>query len=126
MSNGADPKNSLERCKYLWQEYEYRHDLIWRLIFKFTTAIVLISIVTYVQVALVRTLGALIIGAPLLAVALACFGLIVMRNELDIFGKIKLRYREWQNQLMSPDNQLHELKEKGSFSKFVKALVELT
>ena len=40
---------TLEKCKFLWDEYTYRHDLIWQRIFRFTTAIVLISIVPYIR-----------------------------------------------------------------------------
>ena len=26
---GADDYDALEYCQYLWEEYKYRHDLIW-------------------------------------------------------------------------------------------------
>lgn len=40
--------NTLQQCQYLWEEYKYRHDLIWQRIFRFTGAVVLISIIPYV------------------------------------------------------------------------------
>ncbi len=37
----------LERAKYLWEEYRYRHDLIWRLLFRMTAVAVLLSIAPF-------------------------------------------------------------------------------
>ena len=122
MSDSNGPDNQLERCKYLWEEYKYRHDLAWRLIFQFTTAIVALAIVPYVQVALVKELGPLILIPPIIGFGLAWFGYYVMDNELELFGRIKKRYREWQNAL-EPQSPLHPVQaaEKDSiFEMYVK------
>jgi hypothetical protein len=44
-ANDSQTADALKQCQYLWEEYKYRHDLIWQRVFRFTTAIVLISIV---------------------------------------------------------------------------------
>lgn len=86
-----------ERAEYLWKEYQYRHDLIWQRVFRFTTAVVLLSIIPYIQTDIARRLGLWIVLVPVLATALACFGIVVMLNELELFGKIKNEYRKLQN-----------------------------
>jgi hypothetical protein len=37
-TNDSDDSDVLKQCQYLWEEYKYRHDLIWQRIFRFTTA----------------------------------------------------------------------------------------
>lgn len=87
----------LETLNSLWDEYKYRHDLIWQRTFTFTTAITLISIIPYMQENVACLLANWIIIAPILALILAGFGLLVMRNELNIFSIIKKEYRRQQN-----------------------------
>ncbi|NIR73398.1 MAG: hypothetical protein GWN62_18970 [Aliifodinibius sp.] len=117
-ANDADDSKILKQCQYLWEEYKYRHDLIWQRLFRFTTAVVLISIIPYIQQDIVLRLGKYILIAPLLASILAGFVLIVMRNELNLFGNIKQAYRRRQNNLLDPDLQ-HNLDEKSYFKRFV-------
>jgi hypothetical protein len=118
MTNSADNNGLLERLDYLWKEYEYRHSLVWNLIFRFTSAIVLISIVPYVQIALVKTLGFFILLAPILAFGLAVFSLPVMDKELKLLGKIREVYREWQNQLPLQDPPFHPPEEEKEGIRF--------
>ena len=115
---GADDYDALEYCSYLWEEYRYRHDLVWGRTFGFTTAIVLISVIPYVQQNIARMLGPLILIAPLLATILAGFVLVVMRNELRLLDKIKKAYRKRQNELLDKGSQ-HDLSKKSYFSQFV-------
>ena len=113
-----DTSNTLQQCQYLWEEYKYRHDLIWQRIFRFTTAVVLISIIPYVQQGIACLLDIGILIAPLLATCLAGFVWIIMRNELKLFGKIKTAYRREQNKLL--DNDLkHDLNERSDFANLV-------
>jgi hypothetical protein len=44
-ATGSD--HELEVAKYLWEEYKYRHDLIWRLLFRITAVATLLSIVPF-------------------------------------------------------------------------------
>ena len=113
-----DTSNTLQQCQYLWEEYKYRHDLIWQRIFRFTSAVVLISIIPYVQKDLARQLDIGILIAPLLATLLAWFVWMVMRNELKLFGKIKTAYWRQQNKLLDDDLK-HDLDEKSVFASLV-------
>ena len=102
----SDNNDFLEQAKYLWGEYKYRHDLIWQLIFRFTTAVVLISTIPYIKVEIVACVGYFIVFVPILATILACFGILVMVNELELFGKIKNEYRELQNGLFQKKRKI--------------------
>ena len=119
-ANDSEKTNVLEHCQYLWEEYKYRHDLIWQRIFRFTTAVVLISIIPYIEENIAPLFGPWILTAPLLASLLAGFVLPIMRNELRLFGKIKEAYRRQQNKLLDDDLK-HRRSEKSKFVWFVMA-----
>jgi hypothetical protein len=116
--NDSDDPAVLKQCQYLWEEYKYRHDLIWQRIFRFTAAVTLISIIPYVQQDIARKLETWILIAPLLATILAGFVLVVMWYELQLFGKIKQAYWRQQNKLLDDDLK-HELDKKSRFRCFV-------
>ena len=44
-ARGSD--HELELARYLWEEYKYRHDLIWRLLFRVTAVAALLSIAPF-------------------------------------------------------------------------------
>lgn len=115
---GAKKLKALQYCQFFWEEYKYRHDLIWQRIFRFTAAIVLVSIIPYVQQEIARLLGVWILIAPLLATILAVFVLVVIWNELELFRKIKKAYRRKQNKLLDDDLK-HDLCREGDFKSLV-------
>jgi hypothetical protein len=96
----------LKQADYLWKEYEYRHDLVWRLIFRLTTAVVILAVIPYIKEEITARLAGSILIVPFLAFALALFGVLVMMNELELLGRIKAKYRELQNKLFRED--LHD------------------
>lgn len=115
-ASGSQTPKSMEKCQYLWGEYKYRHDLIWQRVFRFTSAVVLISVIPYIEPNIARLLNGWILIVPLLATILAGFVLLVMWNELILFGNIKKAYREEQNKLFE---RLHELGDKSNFRVYV-------
>ncbi len=110
----SDTTDTLQRAQYFWEEYKYRHDHIWQRIFKFTIAIVLISIMPYIQKEIICILSYWVLIAPILAFLLSCFVFSVMHNELQLFGKIKKVYRFEQNKLMD-DDLAHEINKQSTF-----------
>ena len=42
-----NPVSNLERAQYLWEEFQYRHDLIWKLLFRITFVAVLLTITPF-------------------------------------------------------------------------------
>ncbi len=75
---------------YLLDEYKYRHDLCWRLVFRLSSVVALLSVIPYIKDELTGQLGRWMLSPPLLATFLAGFGILVMRNELILFhGSVK-------------------------------------
>jgi hypothetical protein len=108
---------TLDDARYVWDEYRYRHEHIWGLIFKITAAVVAISIVPYV--ANERTLVSLkplIICLPAIGLALLILCWFRLNREFEILKEVKNKHRKF-----------HELKfgifydqKQSSFSKHVR------
>lgn len=94
-------QQEIEFSKYLWEEYKYRHDLVWRLLFRFTGAIVAIIIAPYVYTDASSEVGNWIIVLPLLALILSIIGFFWIRFELDLFGSIDYKFNEYQSYIFN-------------------------
>jgi hypothetical protein len=93
-----DPR--VEKAKLLWDEYKYRHDLVWKVLFQITTAAVVLSVVPYLAPELiVRQLERGVLIAPILAFMLVLFSMAVVNNELILLGKIRTAHRRLQEKL---------------------------
>ncbi|CAN5889612.1 hypothetical protein BH18ACI4_BH18ACI4_01590 [soil metagenome] len=68
-TNHQNSDKRLETLQLLWEEYKYRHDLVWRVIFQLTTAIVVLSIIPYIKQGYCSGLG---MGNPICAITLDC------------------------------------------------------
>lgn len=119
MGNKKKVKASkLQECQDFWEEYKYRHDLVWQRVFTFTTVVVLLSIVPYVQKDIARLLDIAILIAPVLATFLAAFVWVVLWNELKLLNKIKKAYRRQQNKFLDDDLK-HDLCKTSVFTPLV-------
>ena len=91
------PKDyTLDDAKYIWDEYRYRHEHIWGLIFKITAAVVAVSIAPYI--ANDRTLVALkllIICLPAIGLALVILCWFRLKREFKILNEVKNKHREF-------------------------------
>ena len=84
---GSDQK--LEVAKYLWEEFKYRHDLIWRLLFRITAVAALISVVPFTIGDLAESRAHdLVKYLPVLATGLVFAGWAVLLAELRLFTPI--------------------------------------
>jgi len=105
MSNRAKSDQSssettnLEKAKLIWDEYKYRHEHCWKLIFQITAAVVAVAIIPFTNDEIATSLGYWIVALPALGLALTLFALPRMSNELDLLDKIRRRHRELQADL---------------------------
>jgi hypothetical protein len=102
--SGADD-DKLQKLTSLWEEYKYRHDLLWRITFQITVASVLLAIVPYT--ADPATLGIVALAPPLLAVVLVVLGIVVVSVERKLFLPVRDKYWAWQKEIFSinqPEN----------------------
>jgi hypothetical protein len=99
-------QDNLTRAEYLWNEFQYRHDLIWNLVFRLTIAVVLLGIILYTQSDLIKMLGLFfswgILIPPFLGAVLAWIGFRRIRSELNQLEYIWRLYRPLQDNLFDP------------------------
>jgi hypothetical protein len=96
-------QDNLKRAEYLWNEFQYRHDLIWNLVFRLTIAVVLLSIIPYTQSQLITRLEEFswwILAPPMLGAVLACIGFNRIGHELKHLKYIWEHYRPLQDHLI--------------------------
>jgi len=95
----SSESTNLEKAKLIWDEYKYRHEHCWKLIFQITTAVVALSVIPFTNDEIATSLGYWIVALPALGFALTLFSLRRMSNELDLLDKIRQRHRELQADL---------------------------
>lgn len=86
-----------DEANLLWDEYKYRHDLIWRHLIRSTVAVVALITVSYTTK--FKENETLFIIAALLAIIYTIFSFIVLNLELTLFEKIKVFHRKRQNDI---------------------------
>jgi hypothetical protein len=106
----------LEKAKLIWDEYKYRHEHCWKLIFQITAAVVAVSVIPFTNTEVARSLRYWIVALPSLGLALILFSMPRMSSELDLLDKIRQRHRELQADLHGITYQ----KRRSTFSWHVK------
>ena len=85
--NGSENDKEI---KALWEEYSYRHSLIWRVVFQTTAAVVALSIVPYLEGA--KNAGYLRFMPLIFAIWLPAFAYYRMKQEFLAFDPVKKEY----------------------------------
>jgi hypothetical protein len=89
--------DSVEVAKYLWEEYKYRHDLIWRLMFRVTGVAVLLSVIPFtIDDLATEEAGVWVKFLPALAIALVLASWPLLWAEFRLFRPIDKEYVEAQ------------------------------
>lgn len=86
-----------DEANLIWDEYKYRHDLVWRHLIRSTVAVIALITVSY-STEFKDDIVLFIISA-LLAVIYTVFSFIVLNSELALYEKIKVLHRQRQNHL---------------------------
>jgi hypothetical protein len=104
---GGESESRVAVAQYLWEEYRYRHDLIWRLLFRVTAVATTLSIAPFGIEDLVREkVGLWVAFLPVLAVLLVVGSAPLFSTELHRFHKVKDFYREVQSEVVG--QQAHD------------------
>jgi hypothetical protein len=111
-----DKGMELEKAQLLWDEYKYRHELCWKLIFQVTAAVAIVSIIPFTQVDIAKALGYWMVSLPALGIILTLFSIARMNKELDILEKIRTKHRELHKILYDIEYK----PDKSTFSRDVK------
>jgi hypothetical protein len=98
---GERSEHDVERAALLWQEYSYRHDLIWRLLFRSTSVAVLLAIAPFTIGDLTQQrIGSWIKILPMLALVLVAGSTLLLRLEFKLFMPVVLRYDQLQRSVL--------------------------
>jgi len=89
----------LELAKYLWNEYQYRHDLVWKLVFRLTAAVVVLGIIPYTQDKVLDAIHWWILVPPILGMILAVVWSLRLNGELGHLAYIRGLYMPLQDSL---------------------------
>lgn len=93
----TDPPGESDKSAAIWDEYKYRHDLCWRLLFHLTAVAVTLSIVPYAAPdKTIQKLGAWLLMVPSLACFMTLLGLLWMQLELRHFAAVDTEYIEYR------------------------------
>jgi hypothetical protein len=91
------PDASLQLAAYLWEEYKYRHDLIWRLLFRLTAVAAVLSIVPFTINDSVREYAGFSVNlVPAVALGLIAGGWKLLLFEWKLFVPVNEDYRKAQ------------------------------
>ena len=125
MTDGSPPNpdtnSKLEKADLLWNEYKYRHELVWKLIFQITIAATIISIIPYTKQEIATKLGELILLLPGVGILLTGLGLLRLIEEMNILKLIRKKHREYQLNL----HEITHEKVSSSFEQDVKIYLVL-
>jgi hypothetical protein len=94
----------IEEGSLIWDEYKYRHDLIWKHLIRSTLAVFALIVVPYSSN--LNANFALIVVASLLAIGYIVFTYFIIRKELKLYISIKKLHRIRQGWLFG----LHKTK----------------
>jgi hypothetical protein len=89
----------VQRAQYVWEEYRYRHDLIWKLLFRMTAVAVLLAITPFTIKDLAsESAEDWVKLLPAIALLLVAASAIVLRSELARFASINRTYEVVQEE----------------------------
>jgi len=98
-ARGSD--HELQLAKYLWEEFKYRHVLIWRLLFRVTAVAALLSIAPFtISDVAGSKAGFWVKFLPALAIGLVLASWIVLLVELRLFRPIDRQYVRAQDSVV--------------------------
>ena len=86
-------EDRVEVGELLWEEYKYRHDLVWKLVFQLTTAVILINTAPYLKDNVTKGIGWPMLAVPALAIALALLGVLRLSREHALLDEVRTRHQ---------------------------------
>ncbi len=108
--------DALNLAKLTWDEYQYRHQLCWNLIFKITYVTAFLSIIPYLSDNIIGKAKPFVFYTPLLAIGVSIIGGARLYKELRLLDKIRNLHRIFQKKAYDKlynrvfQRDLHDLK----------------
>jgi hypothetical protein len=106
---------AVQRAQYVWEEYRYRHDLIWKLLFRMTAVAVLLAITPFTIKDLAsESAEDWVKLLPAIALVLVAASAIVLRSELARFASINRIYDVVQEQAIGDRTGVEPVPKQGT------------
>lgn len=106
-----DP-NALQVVSYLWAEYQYRHDMVWKLAFRITAVAAALLIAPFLaDESVQKAVRWGLLGLPALALVVILGGLLTLESELPRLDLIRKAYRKAQFEVLNPYVSANELEQ---------------
>lgn len=101
---------TIDAYNSLWNEYKYRHELIWKFLFQSIGAAIVVSVATYTQSSIVNKLDPWFYPVFLLIPFwILLYSALSMERELKLFEKIKVKYRSYQTRYFNIEHNVRKL-----------------
>jgi hypothetical protein len=99
----SDDRDPLEVVQYLWVEYQYRHDMVWKLAFRITAVAAALLIAPFLADESVQgDVRYGLAGLPFLAIVVIAGGLFILQSELRPLDLIREAYQAAQEEVLGP------------------------
>jgi hypothetical protein len=96
-------RKSVEVLSYLWVEYQYRHDMVWKLAFRITAVAAALLIAPFLaDQSVPEAVRYGLAGLPFLAIVVIAGGLFTLQSELGRLDLIREAYRAAQKEVLGP------------------------
>ena len=101
---------SEDMMKALLDEFKYRHELVWKIIFRFSSAILLLYSVPFLKGTGAINLGtveALALGFPFVGGIMAIAGTLLLLLEYKLLAFVEMKYNECKEALAPGTSNKH-------------------
>lgn len=115
----SDLEANFERAKLIWDEYKYRHELCWKLLFQLTFAVVVVSLVPYTPPSEMIELKWATILLPITGLGLTILSIRRMETEIKLWKKIKAKHDTIRITLDMAEKQTEDSRDFGKDIMFV-------
>jgi hypothetical protein len=95
----AKERKAREAAARLWDEYSYRHDMIWKLVFRVTAVATAVAIAPFLLNDKAQdVLNKSLIFLPVLAVLVIALGILALPSEFKMLKRVKKAYQWSQDE----------------------------
>ena len=103
---------SNELIDSLLDEFKYRHELFWKIVFRFSSAIIILYTIPFLKVEGERSIDEIVLGFPFVGVVVSLAGIALLLLEYRILSFVEEKYNECKEQLAHGYSNIHAMNHK--------------
>ena len=101
-----------EMIKYLLDEFKYRHELFWKIVFRFSYAILILYALPFLKLETEISIDRLALGFPVVGFSLSIGGIILLILEYRILSFVEKKYNECKESIKGGFLNIHAFNHK--------------